>query len=82
MGIPEACALICRTVEQPRFQTTPKSLDVIERLTIATELRARIAMDPDVVDDDIEIGVQDGAIVVTGSVASAQNLKAIRGLLD
>lgn len=81
MGIPEACALICATVEQPQFQTTLKSLDVIERLTIAAELRARIAMDPDVVDDDIEIGVQDGAIVITGSVASTQDLQAIRGLL-
>lgn len=82
VSIPEACALLCAKVEQPQFQTTPKSLDAIERLTIAADLRARVAMDPDVVDDDIEIGVQDGAIVVTGSVASTQNLEAIRGLLD
>ena len=29
MSIPEACDLICATVEQPRYQTTPKSLETV-----------------------------------------------------
>ena len=82
MSIPDACELIGTTVEQPQFQTTPKSLDTIERLTVAAELRARIAMDPDVVDDDVEIEVRDGVIVLTGSVASTQDLEALKGLLN
>ncbi|MCH8205876.1 MAG: cytidylate kinase family protein [Chloroflexi bacterium] len=82
MSIPEACELVQATAEQPQFQPTPKSLDLIERLTVAADLRARIAMDPDVVDDHIEIGVKDGVIVITGSVASTQDLEAIRGLLN
>ena len=82
MSITDACELIRATVEQPQFQTTPKSLDTIERLTVAAELRARIAMDPDVVDDDVEIEVRDRLIVITGSVASNQDLEAIRGLLN
>ena len=80
-GIPSACELIRATVEQPQFRTTPRSLETIELLTAAAELRARIAMDPDVVDDHIEIEARDGALVVTGSVASTQDLEAIRGLL-
>ena len=82
MSISDACELIRATVEQPQFQTTPKSLDTIERLTVAAELRARIAMDPDVVDDDVEIEVRDGVIVLTGSVASTQDLEALKGLLN
>ena len=82
MGIPEACELIRGTVEQPQFETTSRSLDTIELLTVAAELRARIAMDPDVVDDHIEIDVQNGVIVVTGSVASTRDLEALRGLLN
>ena len=80
-GIPNACELIRATVEQPQFRTTSRSLETIELLTVAAELRARIAMDPDVVDDHIEIEARDGALVVTGSVASTQDLEAIRGLL-
>lgn len=82
MSITEACELVHATAKQPQFQPTPKSLDLIERLTVAADLRAKIAMDPDVVDDQIEIVVRDGVIVITGSVASTQDLEAIRGMLN
>ena len=82
MSITEACELVHATAKQPQFQPTAKSLDLIERLTVAADLRAKIAMDPDVVDDQIEIGVRDGVIVITGSVASTQDLEAIRGMLN
>ena len=80
-SISEACRLIRAAVEQPQYQTAPKTLDTIEQLTVAAELRSRIAMDVDVVDDNVDVEVRDGVITVAGSVRSATDLHAIRELL-
>jgi cytidylate kinase len=81
MSIPDACEVIRAAIEQPRFQTTPESLKTLECMTLAAELRARIAMEADVVDDNIEVEVRDGAIKISGSVHSAEDADAIRELL-
>ena len=82
MGIPDACELIQDALEKQEYQTTYKTLETIDLLTVAAELRARIAMRDDVIDDDIEVGVQDGVIVVNGSVRSIEDLNGIRELID
>ena len=82
MGIHDACELIRATLEQQTYQTTYKSLEAIDLLTVAAELRARIAMKSDVVDDDIDVAVQDGVIVVKGSVRSVEDLNGIKELID
>ena len=82
IGIPDACELIRDTLEQQEYQTTYKSLEIIDLLTVAAELRARIAMRDDVIDDDIHVAVQDGVIVVNGSVRSIEDLNGIRELID
>ena len=66
----------------PRFQTTPESLETIEYMTLAADLRARIAMDADVVDDNIEVQVREGVIKISGSVHSPEDAAAIRVLLQ
>lgn len=80
-SIPDACEIIRATVEMPRFQTTPESLETIEYMTLAADLRARIAMDADVVDDNIEVQVREGVIKISGSVHSPEDAAAIRVLL-
>lgn len=80
-SIPDACEIIRATVEMPRFQTTPESLETIEYMTLAADLRARIAMDADVVDDNIEVNVLEGVIKISGSVHSPEDAAAIRVLL-
>ena len=82
IGISDACELISATMEQMEYQTTYKSLEVIDLLTVAAELRARIAMRDDVIDDDINVAVHDGVIVVTGYVRSTEDLHSIRELID
>ena len=81
-GIPDACGLITAALEQKEYQITYKSLEVIDLLTIAAELRARIAMRDDVLDDDIDVAVQDGVIVVKGCVRSIEDIDSIRELID
>ena len=80
-SIADACELICAAIEEPRVRATSKSLEEIELLTIAAELRARIAMQPDVVDDEVDVEVGDGVITISGSVDSTEDFEAIQGLL-
>ena len=81
-GIADACDLIRDTLEQQEYQTNYKSLEIIDLLTVAAELRARIAMRDDVIDDDIDVAVRDGVIVVNGSVRSIEDLNGIKELID
>ena len=78
----DACELIRATLDQQEYQTTYKSLEAIDLLTVAAELRARIAMRSDVMDEDIDVAVRDGVIVVKGSVRSVEDLNGIRELID
>ena len=82
MSIPDACEHILNTLEQPQYQTTNKSLETIDLLTVAAELRARIAMIGGVADGDVQVEARDGVIVVTGSVRSIEDMEGIRELLD
>ena len=80
-SVSDACQLVRDSVEQPQFHTTPKSLEAVELLTVAAELRARIAMEGEVVDTKVDVEVRDGVITVTGAVQSEADLDAIRTLL-
>ena len=82
VSIPDACENILTALEQPSYQTTHKSLETIDLLTVAAELRARIAMKADVADDNVQVDVRDGMVVVTGSVRSPEDMEGIRELLD
>ena len=81
-SIPEACELIRTTLEQPQYQTTPQSLETIDLLTVAADLRAKIAMKGDVLDHDVDVALQEGVIVIKGSVRSADDMNGIKELLD
>ena len=39
-------------------------------------------MKDDVIDDDVNVEIQDGVIVIGGSVRSAEDLEGIKELLD
>lgn len=82
MTIPDARDHILATLEQPHYQTTHKSLETIDLLTVAAELRARIAMKADVADDNVRVEVRDGIVVIAGSVRSIEDMDGIRELLD
>ena len=82
MSIADAHALIRTTVENLDYLPTPTSLETIEHMSLAAELRARIAAEADIVDDKIEVTVHDGEIKITGSVRSTDDIGAIKKLLD
>ena len=82
MSSSEACDLIRSILDQPQYQSSHKSLETIDLLTVAAELRARIAMKPDVLDDNVSVELRDGVIVIAGSVNSMEDMDGIRELLD
>ncbi len=81
-SIPEVCEILCAALERPEYQTTPESLETIELMTVAADLRARIAMDPTIPDDGIEVVASDGVINVGGSVHFKEDAEAIAELLE
>ena len=80
-SLPDAYEMIQSTVMLPQFQSTDESRKQIENLCRAAELRAKIAMEADVIDDDIEIEVNDGVANIKGTVHSLEDADAIRNLL-
>ena len=80
-SIPEAFEMIRGSISLPQFQPTPESAKMIEDLALAAKLRAKIAMEGDVLDDDIEIEIKDGIVNVKGTVHSEEDANAIRKLL-
>ena len=81
MSISDACEQILAKLEQPQYQTTEESLKTIDLLTAAAELRARIAMQTDVSDDNLDVELKDGVILITGSVRSTDDIDGIKALL-
>ena len=81
-SMPEVCEIICATLARPEYQTTSETLEEIELMTLAADLRARIAMDPTIPDDGIEVVASDGVIRVGGAVHSKEDAEAIAELLD
>lgn len=82
MSIEDACELIRTTVELPQFQTTQETLKTIGDMALAADLRARIAMEADILDDNLEVEIRDGTINVLGSVHSEADADAIKNILS
>ena len=80
-SITEACEIIQEIVERPPFKTTPETLETIDLMTIAAEVRARIAGELDIVDENVDVQVHDGVISITGSVQSKEDAEAIVELM-
>lgn len=78
----DAYEIIHATISLPQFQPTPNSKKVIENLTRAAQLRARIAMEADIVDDEIEVEVNEGVLNVKGVVHSQDDADKLREFLS
>ena len=81
-SVSDAFEKIRSAAEKHPFQATQESLDAIELMKCAAELRALIATEADVKDDRIEVRAQDGVLIIDGSVRSTEEAEAIVELLD
>ncbi len=81
-SIADAFERIRSAAEEHPFHATRESLDTIELMTCAAELRALIATEAGVVDDKVEVRAEDGVLIIDGSVRSTEEAEAIVELLD
>lgn len=79
--IGDAYDLIHTAVELPQFQPTPESKNAIEDMKRAAELRAKIAMETNVIDDEIEVEIHDHVLSVKGVVHSLEDADELREFL-
>ena len=81
-SIPDAYEMICSTVKLPQFSPTSESKKVIENLTRAAQLRVKIAMETDIIDDEIEVEINDGMLNVKGAVHSLEDADELEKFLS
>lgn len=81
-SIADAYEMLHSAVALPQFQPTPASTKAIENLIRAAQLRARIAMETDIIDDEIEVEIHDGALSVKGVVHSLGDAEELRRFLS
>jgi osmotically-inducible protein OsmY len=80
ISLPAACAIVAEVVQRD-FQTTPESQRVVDDLTFASAIRAKISIDRDIADDVLEIEVKDGVVTITGTVRSLNDADRVRALV-
>lgn len=73
-----ACELITMLADREEFQPTPESQKILRDLILASEVRARIAAEPGIHDDGIDVEADDGVITITGSVRAVTDADRIR----
>ncbi len=77
IGVAHACESIALLAGREEFRPTAESRKALADLVLATEVRAQIALDGSVRDDDLEIEADAGKIIVRGSVHSLQESERI-----
>ncbi|MDY6912024.1 MAG: cytidylate kinase family protein, partial [Chloroflexota bacterium] len=80
-SIADAYEMIHSTISLPQYQPTPESRKAIDDLVLAADLRARIAMETDIMDDEIEVEIHNGMLDVKGAVHSLQDAEELREFL-
>jgi hypothetical protein len=81
-SIPDAFELISAAVTLPQFQTTPESKKLIDDLTRAAQLRAKIAMETDIIDDELKVEMRNGTLKVSGVVHSLEDAEELKRFLS
>lgn len=77
LSIPTACAVVSQLVHD-RFRTTPESQAALNDLAFASEIRAHIGLDRQIVDDRIEVDADGGVVTLTGTVRSLVDADRVR----
>ncbi len=78
IGMGNACNIVTMIAQRPEFQPTAESAKILKDLVLATEVRAKIAAQGNIPDDEVEITANDGVITITGTARSLEDADRIR----
>lgn len=81
ISIDDACHMVVQLVARD-FQTTPAGQRLVDGLVLASDVRARIGLDPDIGDDRIEVEALDGVVTITGTVRSSADVEKATALAE
>lgn len=76
-----ACRVVSAIAQSEEFQPTPESRKRLQELLVAADIRAKIALDRNIQDHDVDIEVEDGIIQIWGTVDTLQDADNIRLLV-
>ncbi len=79
-SIENACRIVAVYLERD-FRTTPESQRIMRDFVLASEIKARIGMDPEIADDMIDVEVKNGTVSISGTVASLADADRARTLI-
>ena len=80
ISLDSACVMVAESAQRD-FETTPESQQIMDDLVLASEIRATIGLDPNIVDDRIEVEVSSGVVTITGTVRSLVDADRVRELV-
>jgi len=81
-SISDAYEMIHSAVALPQFQPSPESKKAIDDLIRSAQLRARIAMETNVIDDELTVEIHDGVLDVRGVVHSLGDADELKKFLS
>jgi osmotically-inducible protein OsmY len=79
VSVARACSIVIDTVTQD-FQTSPEAQQVLDDLAIASEVRARMGLDPGIGDERITVEAKAGVVTITADtrhLAEAEKVKEL-----
>lgn len=81
IGIPNASNLVIMIAQRPEFQPTAESRKSLADTVLAAEIRAKVAAEGNIPDDEVEITANDGVITITGTARSLEDADRIRQIV-
>ena len=81
MTLPTACEVVCAVARHQEFQPTPETQKKMIDLIFASDIRAKIALDRNITDHDIEIDADGSTIHIWGTADSLDDADRIRELV-
>jgi cytidylate kinase len=79
ISMDSACVMIAESARRD-FETTPESQRIMDDLVLASEIRAKIGLDPNIHDDRIDVECDAGTVTLTGTVRSLVDADRAREL--
>jgi cytidylate kinase len=81
ISIDSACGIVCCTVAQKEFDTTPNWRKTMDDLVLSTEVKAIITTSKGIGDSGLEVEADAGAVTLGGTVNSLQDADKIREIV-
>lgn len=79
ISIPSVCEMVAEMVALD-FPTTQESRQLLDDLVLASDVRARIGLDPYISDERIEVEAVEGVVTITGTVHTKGDIRRVEVL--